>query len=49
MCRRNRLTGACLVSAGLGMVLTMLLGSSVLSAAAALALRTAGILMMGKK
>ena len=37
MCRKNRLTGACLVSAGLGMVLTLLLGSSVLAAIAALA------------
>ena len=49
MCRKNRLTGACLVSAGLGMVLTLLLGSSVLAAIAALALLVFGLILAGKK
>ena len=49
MCRKNRLTGACLASAGLGMVLTMLLGCGVLSAVAALALLVAGVVTAGKK
>ena len=48
MCRKNRLTGACLISAGLGMVLTLLLGSSLLSAAAALALLVSGLVLAGK-
>ncbi len=49
MFRKNQLTGACLVSAGLGIVLTLLLGSSLLSAAAALALLVFGLLLAGKK
>ena len=49
MCRKNRMTGACLISAGLGMVLTLLLGSGVLSAFAALALMTAGLVLAGRK
>ena len=49
MCRKNRLTGACLVSAGLGMVLTLLLDSSVLAAIAALALLVFGLILAGKK
>ena len=49
MCRKNQLTGACLISAGLGIVLTLLLGSSLLSAAAALALLVSGLVIAGKK
>ena len=49
MCRKNQMSGACLVCAGLGMVLAMLLGSSVLCAVAALALLALGLVLMGKK
>ena len=49
MCRKNQLTGACLAAAGLGMVLTMLLGCGVLSAIAALTLLVTGIVLAGKK
>ena len=43
------MTGACLIAAGLGMVLTMLLGSGMLSAVAALALMASGLVLMGKR
>ena len=49
MCRKNRFTGACLIAAGLGMVLTMLLGCGVLSAVAALALLASGLVLAGKR
>ena len=49
MCRKNRMAGFCLASAGLGMVLAMLLGSSVLCAIAALALLVSGLALAGKK
>lgn len=49
MCRKNRMAGFCLASAGLGMVLAMLLGSSVLCAVVALALLASGLVLAGKQ
>jgi hypothetical protein len=49
MCRKNKTAGFCLACAGLGMVLAMLLGSSILSAVIALALLASGLVLAGKQ
>ena len=49
MCRRFQTAGACLISAGLGMLLGLLLGGGALTVIVSLALTAAGVVIAGKK
>ena len=49
MCRRFLTAGACLISAGLGMLLGLLLGGGALTVIVSLALLAAGAALAGKK
>ena len=49
MCRKYQMAGACLISAGLGMLLGLLLGGGALTVIVSLALTAAGAVIAGKK
>lgn len=49
MCRKNRALGWCLTAAGVGALLTILLGSNVLASILALVLIAAGLCIAGRK
>ena len=49
MCRKYQTAGACLITAGLGMLLGLLLGSAALTVIVSLGLLAAGAVIAGKK
>ena len=49
MCRKYQTAGACLISAGLGMLLGLLTGSGALTVILSLALIAAGAVIAGKR
>lgn len=48
MCRKNRALGGCLVAAGAGALVALLLGGGVLAVVLALLLLGCGVCMVGK-
>lgn len=48
MCRKNRALGGCLVAAGLGALVALLLGSGAVAVILALLLLACGVCMAGK-
>lgn len=49
MCRKNRVLGWCLIAAGLGSLLTLILGSGFLAVVLALILVGSGLWLSGKR
>lgn len=49
MCRKNRVLGWCLLSAGLGALVTLLLGSGAPAVILALCLICAGVCLSGRR
>ena len=49
MCRKYQTAGACLISAGLGMLLGLLLGGGAMTVIVSLSLLAAGAVLAGKR
>ncbi len=49
MCRKYQTAGACLISAGLGMLLGLLLGGGAMTVIVSLGLLAAGAVLAGKR